>query len=175
MAQSPDERRGAGSVVIRSATENDYDAIWKIFQTTVAAGDAFVFDAKTSCEKALSYWCAEDAATFVAERNGTVLGSYVLRANQPGLGNHVANAGFMVDPAARGLGVGRAMGEHSLDEARRRGYRAMQFNFVVTTNESAVHLWRELGFRIVGTLPGAFRHAKKGFVDVYVMFRSLED
>jgi ribosomal protein S18 acetylase RimI-like enzyme len=173
MAQSPDEQRSAG-VIIRAATGNDRDAIWKIFQTTVAAGDAFVFDANTSREKALGYWCAGDVATFVAEQNGKVLGSYILRANQPGLGDHVANAGFMVDLDARGLGVGRAMGEHCLDEARRRGYRAMQFNFVVSTNESAVHLWRELGFHIVGTLPGAFRHAQKGFVDVYVMFRSLE-
>jgi L-amino acid N-acyltransferase YncA len=175
MAQSPDKQRGAGGVVIRAATENDHDAIWKIFQATIAAGDAFVFDANNSREKALGYWCAEETATFVAERNGKVLGSYILRANQPGLGDHVANAGFMVDPDARGLGLGRAMGEHCLDEARRRGYRAMQFNFVVSTNESAVHLWRELGFHIVGTLPGAFRHAQKGFVDVHVMFRSLDD
>lgn len=175
MAQPPDQQRAAGGVVIRVATENDRDAIWEIFQTTIAAGDAFVFDANTSREKALGSWCAEDAATFVAEQNGKVLGSYILRANQPGLGDHVANAGFMVEPAARGRGVARAMGEHCLVEARRRGYRAMQFNFVVSTNESAVHLWRELGFHIVGTLPGAFRHAQKGFVDVYVMFRSLED
>ena len=175
MAQPPDERPRIGGVKIRAATGNDRDAIWKIFQTTIAAGDAFVFDANMSREKALGYWCAAEAATFVAEQEGKVLGSYILRANQPGLGDHIANAGFMVDPAARGLGVGRAMGEHSLEEARRRGYRAMQFNFVVSTNESAVHLWRELGFHIVGTLPGAFRHAQKGFVDVYVMFRSLED
>jgi ribosomal protein S18 acetylase RimI-like enzyme len=173
MAQPPDEEAGAGRVIIRAATENDRDAIWKIFQMTVAGGDVFVFDASISREKALGYWCAEDSATFVAEQNGKVLGSYILRANQPGLGDHVANAGFMVDPDARGLGLGRAMGEHCLDEARRLGYRAMQFNFVVSTNESALHLWRELGFQIVGTLPGAFRHTQRGFVDVYVMFRLL--
>ena len=175
MAQPPEEPRAAGGVIIRAATENDRDAIWKIFQATIAAGDAFVFDANTSREKALGYWCAGDAATFVAEQNGKVLGSYILRPNQPGLGDHVSNAGFMVDPSVRGLGVGRAMGEHCLGEARRRGYRAMQFNFVISTNESAVHLWQQLGFNIVGTLPGAFRHAQKGFVDAYVMFRSLED
>ena len=173
MAQPPDERRAAGGIIIRTATENDRDAIWKIFQATIAAGDTFVYDANTPREKALAYWCAADAATFVAEQDGKVIGSYLLRANQPGLGNHVANAGFMVDSSARGLGVGRAMGVHCLDEARRRGYRAMQFNFVVSTNESAVHLWRQLGFNIVGTLPGAFRHAQKGFVDAYVMFRLL--
>ena len=176
MAQPPEEQRtAAGGVNIRLATDSDHDAIWKIFQATIAAGDAFVYDSNTSREKALAYWCAADAATFVAEKKGKLIGSYILRANQPGLGDHVANAGFMVDQAARGLGVGRAMGEHCLSEARRRGYRAMQFNFVVSTNESAMHLWQQLGFNIVGTLPGAFRHAQKGFVDVYVMFRSLED
>jgi ribosomal protein S18 acetylase RimI-like enzyme len=174
MAQRPDEQRAAG-LRIRLAIDSDHDVIWGIFQTTIAAGDAFVYDANTSREQALAYWCATDAATFVAEMDAKVIGSYVLRANQPGLGNHVANAGFMVAPGARGLGVGRAMGEHCLNEARQRGYRAMQFNFVVSTNESAVHLWRQLGFNIVGTLPGVFRQAQKGVVDAYVMFRSLED
>jgi L-amino acid N-acyltransferase YncA len=175
MVQRPDDQPLASGIISRTATANDRDAIWKIFQATITTGDTFVYDANTPREKALEYWCAADAATFVAEQDGKVLGSYVLRPNQPGLGDHVANAGFMVDPDARGLGVGRAMGEHCLDEARRRGYRAMQFNFVVATNESAVHLWRELGFHTVGTLPGAFRHARNGFVDVYVMFRSLKD
>lgn len=104
-----------------------------------------------------------------------LVGSYILKPNQPALGAHIANASFIVAPKARGLGVGRAMGEHCLSEAGRLGFRAMQFNFVVSTNESAVHLWQELGFKIVGTLPGAFRHAVKGYVDVYVMFRSLVD
>ena len=102
-----------------------------------------------------------------------VVGTYILRANQPGSGSHVANAAFMVAPRVRGLGVGRKMGEHCLNEARERGFRAMQFNFVVSTNEAAIRLWKQLGFEIVGTLPGAFRHPQKGYVDVYVMFRSL--
>src|SRR5689334_8170042 len=93
--------------------------------------------------------------------------------NQPGLGSHVANTVFMVSPSARGLGVGRRMGEH-LSEARRLGFRAMQFNFVVSTNEPALRLWQQLGFSIIGTLPGAFRHSQRGFVDAYVMFRTLE-
>jgi ribosomal protein S18 acetylase RimI-like enzyme len=101
------------------------------------------------------------------------VGTYILRPNRPGLGSHVSNASFMVCPSARGLGVGRAMGEHCLEEARRLGYRAMQFNFVVSTNEAAVKLWQRLGFTIVGTLPGAFRHRTLGFVDAYVMFRTL--
>ena len=102
-----------------------------------------------------------------------IVGTYILRPNQSGGGSHVANAAFMVAPEARGQGIGRAMGEHCLSEARRLGFRAMQFNFVVSTNESAVRLWQQLGFKIVGTLPGAFRHPEKGYIDVYVMHRSL--
>jgi L-amino acid N-acyltransferase YncA len=160
---------------IREAIDTDRDAVWKIFQAAVAPGDVFVYDPNTPREEAEAYWFAKGTRTFAAEQDGKVIGSYILRANRPGLGDHVANAGFMVAPEARGLGVGRAMGEHALSEARRLGYRAMQFNFVISTNESAVHLWRQLGFKIVGTLPGVFRHARKGFVDAYVMFRSLDD
>lgn len=160
---------------IRPATDADRDAIWNIFHDVVAAGDTYVFDPNTSREEALAYWSRPDTHTYVAEQDRQVVGSYILKANQPGLGAHVANAGYMVATSARGLGVGRKMGEHSLIEARRLGFRAMQFNFVVSTNESAVHLWQELGFKIAGTLPGAFRHAQKGFVDVYIMFRSLID
>lgn len=160
---------------IRPATDADHEAIWDIFHDVVAGGDTYVFDPNTSRDEALAYWFRPDTHTYVAEEDRHVVGSYILKANQPGLGAHVANAGYMVATSARGLGVGRKMGEHSLIEARRLGFRAMQFNFVVSTNESAVHLWQELGFKIVGTLPGAFRHAQKGFVDVYVMFRSLID
>ncbi|PYJ48401.1 MAG: GNAT family N-acetyltransferase, partial [Verrucomicrobia bacterium] len=107
------------------------------------------------------------------ENNGRVVGTYILRPNQAGGGSHVANAAFMVAPDTRGLQVGRRMGEHCLGGARRLGFRAMQFNFVISSNTSAIHLWQKLGFNIVGTLPGAFRHPEKGYVDVYVMFRSL--
>jgi L-amino acid N-acyltransferase YncA len=158
---------------IREAIDTDRDAIWKIFQATVAPGDVFVYDPNTPREEAEAYWFANGTRTYVVEQDGKVVGSYILRANRPGLGDHVANAGFMVAPEARGLGVGRAMGEHALTEARRLGYRAMQFNFVISTNESAVRLWQQLGFKVVGTLPGVFRHARKGFVDAYVMFRLL--
>jgi L-amino acid N-acyltransferase YncA len=160
---------------IRRATDADRDAVWKIFQATVAPGDSFVYDPSTPREEAMAYWFGKGTRTYVAEQEGKIVGSYILRDNRPGLGNHVSNAGFMVDPAARRVGVGRAMGEHALSEARRLGYRAMQFNFVISTNESAVRLWHQLGFKIVGTLPDAFRHSRKGFVDAYVMFRSLED
>jgi len=148
----------AGTVTIREATDCDRDAIWEIFRATVAPGDSFVYDPNTSREEAMAYWFAAGTRTYVAEEDGKVVGSYILRPNRPGLGNHVANAGFMVDPTARRSGIARTMGEHALDEARRLGYRAMQFNFVISTNESAVRLWQRLGFRIVGTLPDAFRH-----------------
>jgi ribosomal protein S18 acetylase RimI-like enzyme len=160
-------------IVIREASGHDQDAVWEIFHAVVAGGDTYVFDPQTPRDEALDYWFHHGTCTYVAESGGRVVGTYVLRPNRPGLGSHVANAAFMVSPSARGLGVGRAMGEHCLDEARRQGYRAMQFNFVVSTNEAAVKLWQRLGFTIVGTLPGAFRHSTRGFVDAYVMFRTL--
>jgi ribosomal protein S18 acetylase RimI-like enzyme len=109
----------------------------------------------------------------VAEDNGRVIGMYKLIPNRIGRGSHVANASFMVDPAAQGRGAGRALGEHCLNEARRQGYDAMQFNFVISTNTAGVSLWQKLGFQIVGTLPKAFAHATLGRVDAYVMHRVL--
>ncbi|MGZ4966743.1 MAG: N-acetyltransferase family protein [Chthoniobacterales bacterium] len=161
---------------IRSATAEDRDAIWEIFHAVVAKGDTYTFDPAISREEALSYWFSDVTKTYVAEdMDGRILGTYILKPNQAGAGAHVANAAYMVAPAAQGGGVGRAMGEHSLGEARQLGFRAMQFNFVVSTNEAAVRLWQKLGFKIIGTLPGAFRHPEKGYVDAYVMFRSLLD
>ncbi len=166
---------------IRPAVEEDRDAIWNIFHEIVAAGDTYAFDPQMSREDALAYWFRADTHTYVAEQlrhasraeGRHLVGTYILRPNQSGAGSHVANAAFMVAPNARGRGIGRAMGEHCLSEARRLGFHAMQFNFVVSTNETAIRLWKQLGFEIVGTLPGAFRHPQKGYVDVYVMFRSL--
>jgi len=158
---------------IRAATEADHDAIWDIFQAIIAAGDTYAFEPEMSRQEALAYWFRADRRTYVAENDGHVVGTYILKPNQAAAGSHVANAAFMVASAARGLQVGRKMGEHCLGEARRLGFRAMQFNFVVSTNTAAIHLWHELGFKITGTLPGAFRHPEKGYVDVYVMYRSL--
>jgi len=162
-------------VNIRPAVEQDRDAIWNIFHEVVAAGDTYAFDPQTLREEALAYWFRADTHTYIAEQEKKIVGTYILRANQGGAGSHVANAAFMVAPNAQGQGIGRAMGEHCLSEARRLGFRAMQFNLVISANESAIRLWQQLGFKIVGTLPGAFRHPQKGYVDVYVMFRSLED
>ena len=158
---------------IRKSTDSDHDAIWSIFREVIAAGDTYPLDPNISREEALAYWFQRDAHVFVAEQSREIVGSYTLHANQMGGGAHVANAGFIVAKSGRGQGIGRAMGEHCLNEARRIGFRAMQFNFVVSTNESAVKLWQDLGMKIVGTLPGAFRHPVRGLVDVYVMYQEL--
>lgn len=159
--------------MIREATRQDDDAIWEIFHAVISPGDTYVFDPAMSRSEALAYWFQPGAHAYVLESERRIIATYVLKPNQPGLGSHVANAAFMVSPSARGLGAGRRMGEHCLGEARRLGFRAMQFNFVVSTNEVAVRLWKQLGFQIVGTLPGAFRHAKLGYVDAYVMYQTL--
>jgi L-amino acid N-acyltransferase YncA len=158
---------------IRPATHADHDAIWNIFHEIVVAGDTYAFDSGMSREEAFAYWFRADTDTYVAEKDARVVGTYILKPNQLGPGAHVANAAFMVASDAQGSGVGRRMAEHCLSEARQTGFRAMQFNFVVSTNTPAIHLWKQLGFKIVGTLPGAFRHPEKGYVDVYVMFLSL--
>jgi len=158
---------------IRLSTKSDEDAIWDIFHAVVSSGETYAFDPAMPRDEALAYWLHPSNRCFVAERDGGVVGTYVLKPNQPGLGSHVANAAFMVAPGAGGRGVGQAMGEHCLAEARRLGFRAMQFNFVVATNERAIRLWERLGFRTVGTLPGAFRFRNQRFVDAHVMFRSL--
>jgi L-amino acid N-acyltransferase YncA len=160
---------------IRLATEADRDAIWNIFRAVIATGDTYAFDPNMSREAAEAYWFRSDTHTYVVESDGEITGTYILKPNQSAGGSHVSNAAFMVAQTARGCGIGRAMAEHCLTEARRLGFRAMQFNFVISTNESALRLWQQLGFKIVGTLPGAFRHPERGYVDVYVMFRSLID
>jgi ribosomal protein S18 acetylase RimI-like enzyme len=173
----------AAPLEIRKAAETDHDEIWKIFREVIVAGDTYAIDPGISRPDALALWFRDDTHTFVAELDRLnqpssesarrVVGSYFLKPNQAGAGSHVANAAFIVASGARGQGVGRAMAEHCLTEAQGLGFRAMQFNFVVSTNQSAIRLWRQLGFNVVGTLPGAFRHLEKGFVDVHVMFRSL--
>jgi len=165
----------SGAIALRLATAADGNAIWDIFHAVVARGDTYVFAPDTQREEALAYWLHPSARCFVAESGERIVGMYLLKPNNPGQGAHVANAAFMVAPDARRLGVGRVMGEHCLGVARRCGFRAMQFNFVVATNEGAIRLWRQLGFTIVGTLPGVFRHPERGFVDAHVMFRSLAD
>ena len=158
---------------IRPAKDSDRNAIWEIFREVVAEGDTYPIDPNIPREQALAYWFKHNAHVCVAESDNKILGSYTLHQNQAAGGAHVANAAFIVSKDARGQGIGRAIGEHCLKEARRLGFRAMQFNFVVSANEAAVKLWQSLGMKIVGTLPGAFRHPEKGYVDVYVMYQLL--
>lgn len=159
---------------IRPAGPADHDGIWLIFRAVVAMADTYAYPPDTGRAEALAWWFPPGGWTYVAADDDRIVGTYVMKANQPGQGSHVANCGYMVAPDASGCGVGEAMCRHSLDEARRRGFRAMQFNFVVSTNTRAVRLWERCGFRIVGTVPGAFRHPAHGFVDTFVMHRSLE-
>jgi L-amino acid N-acyltransferase YncA len=161
-------------VEIRSATPADAAAIWSIIGPVIRAGETYALDRDTTEEEAIAYWMGEDRETFVAEGDeGEVLGTYYLKANQAGGGRHVANCGYMTSEAATGRGVTRAMCAHSLERARERGFRAMQFNFVVSTNERAVRLWESMGFQVVGRLRQAFEHPKAGFVDALVMWREL--
>jgi GNAT superfamily N-acetyltransferase len=158
---------------IRSAIASDWPAIWKIFRSVVQRGDTYAFSPELDEKSALKIWFAAGAQVFVAEVERRLVGTFFVRPNQPGLGSHVANAGFMVDPALHGAGIGRAMGEYALAWAKQEGYQAMQFNFVVSTNTGAVALWKKLGFVIIGTIPRGFHHAHLGYVDVYVMHREL--
>jgi ribosomal protein S18 acetylase RimI-like enzyme len=160
-------------LAIRNAKSNDSEAIWTILEPMLRAGETYTLPRVMSKEDALSYWFAEEKETFVWEENGEILGTYFLKANQLGGGAHVANCGYVTAAAAQGRGIARAMCLHSLERAKERGFRAMQFNFVVSTNERAVKLWLSLGFEIVGRLPGAFEHPSLGFVDALVMYRSV--
>lgn len=161
---------------IREAKPSDAEAILSIILPVIRDGTTYALDRAMSEAEALAYWLAPDKAVFVAEDDdGRVLGTYYLRANQAGGGAHVCNCGYMTGAEATGRGVASAMCRHSLDQARTRGFRAMQFNFVVSTNTRAVALWERLGFAIVGRLPGAFAHREKGFVDALVMYQSLTE
>lgn len=158
---------------IRQATAGDDDAIWRILEPAFRAGETYPIPRDISRIDAIDYWRSPGHTVFVADDNGTIAGTYYLRANNRGGGAHVANCGYVVAPDAFGRGVARAMCTHSLDEARARGFTAMQFNFVIASNERAVRLWRSLGFSIAGRLPGVFEHPRLGRVDAYVMLRSL--
>lgn len=162
-------------MIIREATEADFDAIWAIFEPVVRARDTYAFP--PDCDRALArrLWMELPQATYVAEEGGTVLGTYYIKPNAMGPGDHVCNCGYMTSPAARGRGLATAMCDHSQTEAIRLGFRAMQYNSVVSTNEGAVRLWQKLGFGIIGTLPKAFRHPAQGFVDAFVMYKWLGD
>jgi ribosomal protein S18 acetylase RimI-like enzyme len=160
-------------LTIRPAQLADRDAVWSILEPVIRAGDTYTLPRDLSREAALAYWFSDEHEVFVAEDGDMVVGTYYLRANQRGGGSHVANCGYMTAAKAAGRGVGSSMCQHSLEQARHRNFRAMQFNFVVSSNERAVRLWERNGFRVVGCLPKAFLHPGRGYTDAYVMYREL--
>jgi ribosomal protein S18 acetylase RimI-like enzyme len=160
-------------LLIRPALESDAGDIWTILRPILRAGDTYALPREWGRAEALDYWLAPDHDVFVAELQSRVLGTYFLQANQRGGGAHVANCGYATAIDAGGKGVATAMCEHSLQYAAERGFRAMQFNFVVSTNERAVRLWLKLGFDVVGTIPQGFQHPTQRYVDAFVMYRSL--
>jgi len=161
-------------MTIREATRDDFAQIGPIFHEIAAAGETYGYPRDITQEQAIELWIDTPRKTYVFEENGKILGTYYIRTNQLGPGDHVCNCGYMVSSAARGRGVATAMCKHSQAIARELGYKAMQFNFVASSNEGAVRLWNKLGFTTVGRLPKAFRHPSKGYVDALVLYKWLE-
>lgn len=161
---------------IRLYEEPDWPQLWQILEGICRAGETYVFSREITEEQAKLIWIGTPQATYVVvdDDGRTLLGTYYLKANFPSLGDHIANCGYAVAANAYGRGVASAMCEHSLEQARERGYKAMQFNYVVSTNERAVKLWQRFGFQIIGTIPKGFRHATLGEVDVFIMYQNLD-
>ena len=160
-------------LTVRIATPADKDAIWATLEPVIRAGETYTLPRDMKRDAALAFWFSSGHEVFVADDDGVVVGTYFLRPNQGGGGAHVANCGYVTATDSTGKGVARAMCAHSLEHAKQRGFRAMQFNFVVAANERAVRLWKSFGFEIIGTLPEAFLHPILGYVDVFVMYRLL--
>jgi ribosomal protein S18 acetylase RimI-like enzyme len=169
----PTDDMPSADVSIREARAGDEAALWRILEPIIREGSTYALPTDMSEEAGMKYWCAPAHEVFVAVSQGEIVGTYFMRPNQAGGGGHVANCGYMTAPWAVGRGVARAMCAHSLERARARGYRAMQFNFVVSTNERAVRLWQDCGFEVVGRLPLAFQHPRHGYVDALVMYRAV--
>ena len=158
---------------IRVATKEDEEGLWNILEPMIRKGGAYVFLLDKSKKSLMDYWLGTEKTTFAVERGGELVGTFYLKANQEGLGDHVCNAGFVVAQEAEGQGLGRWMGTIALEEAKNRGYLAMQFNFVIQTNEPAVHLWKSLGFSVLGEIPEAYRHPKLGLVSALIFYKKL--
>jgi ribosomal protein S18 acetylase RimI-like enzyme len=161
------------TIKIRKAEEPDKPSVWRIIRAVIAGGDTYVYPPDSFESEMLDYWFSAEKHTYVAESDGEIVATFWLKPNQPGLGSHVANAAYMVSPDAHGKGIGRQVAEWSLNEARRLGFTAMQFNFVVKSNIHAVRLWQKLGFEIIGEIPDAFEHVRNGLTNAYVMYRKL--
>lgn len=158
---------------IRRIADADWPAVWRITKAVIAGGDTYVFDPAATEDEMRPFWMSPDRHSYVAELDGNIVAAFWLKQNRPGLGSHVCNGAYMVAPEAQGRGIGKTIGEWSLDEARRLGFKAMQFNFVVASNEPAVRLWKSIGMEIVGTVPDVFDHVRDGLTDAYVMYRKL--
>ena len=158
---------------IRKAANQDKPVVWQIIKSVISGGDTYVFSPDSTEEEMTAYWFSAEKHVYVAELDGEIVGTMWLKANQPGLGSHVGNAAYMVSPNAKGKGVGRKMAEFSIEEARRLGFKSIQFNFVVKSNENAVKLWQSVGFEIIGEIPDAFNHSKNGMTNAYIMYRKL--
>jgi L-amino acid N-acyltransferase YncA len=160
-------------MTIREANRDDFRLIWPIFREIAAAGETYAYPRDTTQDQALTIWIEAPRKTYVFEEDGNVLGTYYIKTNQQGPGNHVCNCGYMVSSAARGRGLATAMCEHSQEMAKQLGYKAMQFNLVVSSNEGAIRLWHSLGFATVGRLPKAFHHPSLGYIDAFIMYKWL--
>lgn len=158
---------------IRSYQASDFTQVIEIVKQVVAAGDTYSLSPGSSVEELKAFWFAKGNHVYVCVENDIVVGSFFIRNNQPGLGSHIANAGFMVGNKYGGRGIGRMMGEFALREARSLGFQAMQFNYVVKSNTHAVELWKKLGFEVMAEIPDAFLHVKNGLTSVYIMYRGL--
>ena len=158
---------------IREVIDGDFDDIWPIFHAIVNKGDTYAYSHDTNKEQAQKLWLEVPLATYVVEKNGVVLGTYFIKTNQAGAGEHVCNCGYMVALASQGRGLGTLMCQHSQQQALELGYKAMQFNFVAASNTGALKLWHKLGFATVGCLPKAFLHPQLGYIDAMVMYKWL--
>ncbi|WP_420320369.1 GNAT family N-acetyltransferase [Flagellimonas sp.] len=159
--------------MIRKATAQDYDAVWEIFHAVIRTEDTYVFPSNTPKSDLEKLWFAPNMHTYVYEERDEIMGTFFIRPNSIGSGNHIANAGYMIHPDAQGKGIGKLLGKYSLQLAKELGFTAMQYNMVVSTNQNAIKLWKKLGFKIIGTTPKGFKHKKLGLVDTYIMYKSL--
>jgi len=158
---------------IRLATADDYDSIWEIFKSVIQTGDTYVFNPETRKEDLSKHWLAPYMKTYVIEEENHVLGTYIIKENQIDLGSHIANCSYMVHPNTQGKGIGKQLCKHSITTARELGYKGIQFNLVVSSNIAAINLWEKFGFKIIGTIPGGFKHLKMGYIDAHIMHKKF--
>ena len=157
----------------RSITAAEFDVAWPLWRDAIAAGNTYPYAPDSTLEQGRAIWCSSEKQTYIAEQEGEVVGSFYIRPNQPELGAHVCNAGYIISAQHGGKGFGRAMAEWSLQEAIRLGYRAIQFNLVVADNIASLKIWEKLGFETIGTVPEAFRNSHKGYVDAHILYKKL--